>query len=70
MKLPDDWRDKELARINRAHTVERIAQLLYVRFLVDMEDGRKAADVIVDMLLKEHGRGNAGRLPIESGEGA
>jgi hypothetical protein len=51
--------DELLARMRRHTLAERIAGLLYVRFLVDTDDGRKAAEVIVDMCLKEKGRGNA-----------
>lgn len=50
--------DPEIQDILRQTAIERIAQLLYVRFLIEPEDARKAADVILDMLLKEHGRGN------------
>ena len=47
-----------LADLHRRTRIERIAELMYVRFLVDMEDGRKFADVLLDMIEKEKGRGN------------
>lgn len=49
---------EDLQAYKRRMCVEHIAELLYVRFLVDMADGRKAADMILDMLFKEQGRGN------------
>lgn len=50
--------DPEIQAIVRQAIVERVARLLYVRFLIEPDDARKAADVILDMLLKEQGRGN------------
>jgi hypothetical protein len=47
-----------LQRVTRAVAVERIADLLFVRFLVEKEDGLKAAEMIYDMITKTHGRGN------------
>lgn len=58
----------DLQAIVRYALIERIAELLYVRFLVDMADGRKAADVILDMLLKEQGRGNGAAALLETPE--
>lgn len=60
--------DPEFQAIMRRAVIERIAELLYVRFLVDMTDGRKAADVILDMLLKTHGRGNGATALIKTPE--
>lgn len=61
-------KDGELQAVVRWAVIERIAQLLYVRFLVDMADGRKAADVILDMLLKEAGRGNGAAALLKAPE--
>lgn len=58
----------DLQAILRRMLIERIAELLYVRFLVEMDDGRKAADMILDMLLKEAGRGNASASLFEAPE--
>jgi DNA helicase TIP49 (TBP-interacting protein) len=51
--------DPEIQAILRHTAIERIAQFLYVRFLIEQDDARKAADVILDMVLKERGRGNS-----------
>lgn len=58
--------DPQIQLILRKTLNGRIAQLLYARFLVDMEDGRKVADVIADMILKEKGRGNSAGYLISS----
>jgi hypothetical protein len=60
--------DPEIQEIVRYAVIERIAELLYVRFLVDMKDGRKAADVILDMLLRETGRGNGSAALLKTPE--
>lgn len=58
MKLPDGHIDARLAGLKREIQIQRIAELLFMRFLVDLDDGRKAAGVILDMIQKEQGRGN------------
>lgn len=60
--------DPEIQDILRQAVIERIAELLYARFLVDRDDGRKAADVILDMLLKEQGRGNRAAALLKRSE--
>lgn len=56
--MSEETTDEFLARSKRYVAVERIAGLLYLRFLVEREDGRKFAEMVFDMITKDHGRGN------------